>query len=1820
MGKNIMDDNKKPKKTPRIKHKKLIVLFTAILVVAAVFIIKAFSSKHYALAEETDSFEKERPTSGNPLDYSGKDNAAICNWVIRHTEEFKSVTTGTVTAKVAVINYNQDIHNTRIVTTDGCYIETISNSSLVKVYEEKFLQNDQVVVRKNHSDKYTTITNDVFLEKYGWHPKEFQAYILNEETIRDAKIEAFEGNYKLTLDLDPVKAVPKKQRETKTIGNANGYPGYKETVLTVILTSDWTPIEVDTYEVYDIGMPGIGDVTCKCNMVEKIEYGKFDIPDKDAFKAHINDAVGTLDEGEKDVIGYLQEIFGPLIQGKMNDFKITVDALDTNIEGDLNINLEASGVKVNADISDIYVSYQGDDIYIKLGDNKYKLNINDVKQYLDTSSLGNSEALDVNSLLAQVQNAQIIKNGNDVTIKINLDVMGIKASADINATLVNDVYSFKDIYAKVNVLGKDIILTMKPAEKHNYPVIDESYEDIKNMFFVIDEVKNLINKPLEITLNTTVKDIKISANAVYNNGLASGIITINDKYDINVYYNNETVYATFKNLYFKFNIKDIDKFTDQKLDLGDINIKLSDILDVIKTLNIDILGEKSFDLSIDLSKYTELLKDIKINVNKDDSLNLVIDKYNLVLSVKETLKEVATNPDVTYNDVADATWIIDLVTNLIKYEAYNFSIDLTYKDLIVDGNIYLDKDLNASAVLNLKYKDYEFNDIKAYLINKEVYISLYNIKLKASIDDIMSLIGEAPSFDIDSLLENLYVALDNEKVSFDCDLSSIISTLGNVNVVVDGNATVKLTADDLKANIKLTEATKQTITVDETEYIDLNSVKWLIDDIKDILEYEAFGFAISAEYKDLKVDGNIYLDKDLSASAVLNLKYKDYEFKDIKAYLIDKEIYINFYNIKLKSSFDDIMSLIGEAPSIDINSLLEGLYLASSDEKLSLDCNVSSIISALSNVNVVVNSDETIKLTADDLKANIKLTEATKQTITVDETEYIDLNSIKWLIDVIKDVVEYEAYNFNIDLTYKDLIVDGNVYLDKDLNASAVLNLTYKDYELNNIKVYLINKEIYISLYNIKLKASIDDIMSLIGEAPSFDIDSLLDGLYLASSDEKLSVDCNLSSIINALSNVNLIINSNASVKLTADDLKANIKLTEANKQTLTVDDAEYIDLNTIKWLVDDIKEVIEYKAFGFNVSAEYKDLKVNGNIYLNKDLEVEALLDVNYSGLEINGIKLAYKNKDVYVSFGKTSIMININDIDGIIEEINKEFDLNISKDDIKFEFDINKILNSITLTATSSKVVLSANLDSISDLLGDVTVTIEEGLKLNVATNDIKVSAVVLEKDYKEVILPVAKINKDEVYLLIEYAKQLKDIVEHWRYNIGFELHVNGYDVYARANIVTFKPEAGLSLYGKVILVKGDKKYYIEASIIDNVAFLNFSQTITNFNSSKPINSTTSQSIKFKINFNELIDIANYAIDALGIDNDTIKMAISYLGKIVNTNGDFDDLFDELSGKVKTIDLSMVTDIINLNELEILVDTDYLTINLGNNSENKLQTFTLFREGGVVKGLNVVDFEINNDILNGNFELLPDEDITSANYAGCLDLNGIGNLIKAGLNTYNNENKEISISGSLNMSVNLGLTSIDKDVDVEIKLSFKDSFKCYIYVHTPNLLADGDTTTNIYIQDSYIYMHRFVKKDGFLGIGASQKTETRKMSLSDFNSDLLYQIVWIFNFTSIIADQVTADRDPIKIEEVLKAYSCKNNVYKVTLDGKSLTGSSLFGEVVLDVKTNETYVTNIDIEKTKILLIISMSASFDVSVSKIDWSFYPSEDTLKSYTTYTV
>ena len=98
------------------------------------------------------------------------------------------------------------------------------------------------------------------------------------------------------------------------------------------------------------------------------------------------------------------------------------------------------------------------------------------------------------------------------------------------------------------------------------------------------------------------------------------------------------------------------------------------------------------------------------------------------------------------------------------------------------------------------------------------------------------------------------------------------------------------------------------------------------------------------------------------------------------------------------------------------------------------------------------------------------------------------------------------------------------------------------------------------------------------------------------------------------------------------------------------------------------------------------------------------------------------------------------------------------------------------------------------------------------------------------------------------------------------------------------------------------------------------------------------------------------------------------------------------------------------------------------------------------------------------------------------------------------------------------------------------------------------------------------------------------------------------------------------VKIEEVLTAYSGKNNSYSVTLDGAKLVGSNAFNDINLTLTTtktnNELYLSSIKAEAT-LISILDISAPLTVAciTSPIDWnSFFPSEATLNGFTTYNI
>ncbi len=94
---------------------------------------------------------------------------------------------------------------------------------------------------------------------------------------------------------------------------------------------------------------------------------------------------------------------------------------------------------------------------------------------------------------------------------------------------------------------------------------------------------------------------------------------------------------------------------------------------------------------------------------------------------------------------------------------------------------------------------------------------------------------------------------------------------------------------------------------------------------------------------------------------------------------------------------------------------------------------------------------------------------------------------------------------------------------------------------------------------------------------------------------------------------------------------------------------------------------------------------------------------------------------------------------------------------------------------------------------------------------------------------------------------------------------------------------------------------------------------------------------------------------------------------------------------------------------------------------------------------------------------------------------------------------------------TINIDAISINIDENNKISLDAQIRYSSFVGV-----ISDS-ATVNLSIRNDMIYMRKTV----------SGVNEYRIMSLSDFGSDIMDQIVWIFSFTDTIADMMTGDSD---------------------------------------------------------------------------------------------
>ena len=679
-----------------------------------------------------------RPTDGTTVaDYDSYDNLAIVAGVMANAD-FNGVTEGEVKAKVAFINYTQDVYNVRTIIGDEGFQQAISTSSLKSVAIQKYFlfAEDKALTRNPDkiNGKDTTWLDETpqvystnqYLNIYGWLPNQISSYILCKESILEISdvILNEDETYSINLSLDPNIAPANYQYEVKTYGGSSDFPSFSSINLTIKFDANWQLLEISSDEVYDIIMPVIGSITCTANMTETFTYDNLEIKDRDFFADYFDltpsDNVPTTPEELKPT-DYFMYGFGNYLNGDILTADISININDKLINGTLSLDILNN--KYIFKSNDLLVNVIKDDIYLSYDEIKIKTNLNYLTNLLSTTDL--NTMLDTTALMQALDNSEIIKENDKTILKANLPILNQNIAVEFS---FNNDYSINYIKANLNI--NDININIDAKISPNKLEINEdfnTYQDLANLNYLIDDIKDIINnKGLKLDINFNKDDIIVNGQikaSFKDNLLINGILNIN--------YNNQDIIA-------KINYKDNIIY----LDVAGLKLSLDTTEEQVEWLNRIINNrltvrqldqelkkakEKKEESTIPIVNINPNIDDIKqkafdINSNNKKNIPNMMVPDDVLTDYSELSTSTSSNPQPTFIDSTplDAipqpennkffANIDDIVGNDDnKFETLNQDIVASQpkKDLEIFG---ADNNTSTNTTFNTDYETLDIND------------------------------------------------------------------------------------------------------------------------------------------------------------------------------------------------------------------------------------------------------------------------------------------------------------------------------------------------------------------------------------------------------------------------------------------------------------------------------------------------------------------------------------------------------------------------------------------------------------------------------------------------------------------------------------------------------------------------------------------------------------------------------------------------------------------------------------------------------------------------------------------------------------------------------------------------------------------------------------------------------------------------------------------------------------------------------------------------------------------------------------------------------
>ena len=658
------------------------------------------------------------------------------------------------------------------------------------------------------------------------------------------------------------------------------------------------------------------------------------------------------------------------LQNGVNDILFDVDAKigDTNIKGNALINInDLKNIKLKLKLDNLFdLEYIDSNIYLSGFGFKLKGEFSDLSTVISRFNKDNIKGIDFNEILKNINNAELIENGNNKQINIKLNIYGIPLNIFANIDKVDNGYVLNKLEINTKLFDRDINLNIK---KGNTLISDKDYNDYQQLI----KLAPIVNKILDI-IEKKNYDLDFET-SLYN--AEKDLIKLNGNFKLKIYDNNE----------FDLELNTIIK-QEGKDDLN-LNIKLLSNT-YYKNNNIDSKGM----IFITLNPSNDVENQMRIKMPLDDSysiLNTLFKVLGLNINIFEKYSDFNPN-DI---DLYQLRHLINL--DLSKYS------ELNLKELIKEFELK-DNKLILKANYNNKFEiKFSFDSNKDG--NQLAKLDLDNIIINYKSDtDYKKLNLHLISKESDSTIkhdDNEYILINN--------IPSLINSFVRTSTLKDfdiaGNVIIDFSLFGSKFTSEIGVDFKTVVDENQKPIIHLNMD---LDKVNNALKGLIKTNKLDIYYK----DNYVYIKKVETSNDISELKVdKDKFLKDFKCYFVEfglgiPQTILNMFNSSSSSEdskvlFNKIINSYSVADNkynikLDIGAILKNKNFEILDFNIILDDYIIKdntdkkvkLVSGIENLNFsIINL---IFLKIDNLK--IKNVEDSK-IIKVDLTElnnYID--------------------------------------------------------------------------------------------------------------------------------------------------------------------------------------------------------------------------------------------------------------------------------------------------------------------------------------------------------------------------------------------------------------------------------------------------------------------------------------------------------------------------------------------------------------------------------------------------------------------------------------------------------------------------------------------------------------------------------------------------------------------------------------------------------------------------------------------------------------